>query len=44
MESLMDDSQKQVRAAAAASLAYWLGRIKAAAALEHMRRAAELRK
>ena len=38
----MDDSQQQAKAAAAASLAYWLGRIRQAVALEHQKRALEV--
>ena len=38
----MDDTQLQVHALAAASLAYWLGKIREAVALEHQRRALEV--
>lgn len=38
----MDDTQLQVHALAAASLAYWLGKIREAVAIEYQRRALEV--
>lgn len=38
----MDDTQLKARAAAAASLAFWLEKIRQAVALEHQRRALEV--
>jgi hypothetical protein len=37
-----DDTQLQVHAMAAASLAYWLGKIREAVALEYQRKALEV--